>query len=201
VQLAGHQAGIAGKRSKFMPICARNKNIKLLFLSLCFMILSAPVTMQPQDKAAVKNKTIKIKSTYKTLGFKGKVERIDQGDAYEFLIQIEARFVSSETEPSRYTMDLTKMENIRTCDLKAFQKPEVSPEEMRMLDQPPEPSELFKDSFALANALIKKGDEPLRLPDIKLHMPKSVYSKADYVRLVIGDGNRYWPIAVELKTK
>jgi hypothetical protein len=181
-------------RENLMPRC--------FCLLMGLLVIGVSYGSQAQDKPAGKIAKIKIKSTYKTLGFKGIVERIDQGDSYEFLIQLELRYIASQSDSGAYTMDLTQFENIRTCELKAFQKPEMNADEPAGFSSAaPQPKELFKDSYSLSNILVKKGEEPLLLPDIKLHMPKSVYSGADYVRILIGDGYRLWPIAAELKTK
>ena len=150
------------------------------------LIIAPP---KSQKRAFGTLKVFDVDNEYGTLSFKGRVERTDLGDKYNYRIQIAVVFLPGETTHDGYTMtNRTKIADLKTCELVATSFVEDG-KPYKMIQREWQPIAIRLEQFG----------EVGTLPDLEFLMPKSTVEAATHVGLAVSDGKLLWPIPTELK--
>jgi hypothetical protein len=137
---------------------------------------------EPAQRPATR--VINVGRAYGTLEFRGQIERLENGDEYEFRPRITVTFRADAAENRP---DIPGLIELRLSQLVAT------------IARPGERADiLHRDVQAISVVLSGDGDAEM-LPALLFRLPKKIAEAANHVGLGVSDGRLLWPIAVELK--
>ena len=126
-----------------------------------------------------------VDAAYGTLAFRGTVERVDVGDAYEYRPHIAITFRPNE-RPNQTNQ--TPIANLTMCVLSATIREEGNER----------PTVLSRQTEAIT-VLLSEYNETKLMPEVTFRLPMSIAAQAGHVLIGVTDGRLMWPIPVDLR--